>query len=221
MTETVDTTAPVTTGLYIGGEERRPPRRWRSRTRASPASSSAMPRRRAGRRRRRRRRGEGRLPGLVGAVRARSGRRRWPPRIEGIADDRDEDAAILSQENGKIRPRGLGRFAGLRDPLEARARPSPTRSRRPRCCRRLPASRSQTTVAYQPLGVVTVIVPFNWPIAILAAALPHALLAGNTAIVKPPPSTPLATTRLVQRVAEKLPPGVLNVVTGRDARWPA
>ena len=64
---------------------------------------------------------------------------------------------------------------------------------------------------------MTVIVPFNWPIAILAASLPHALLAGNTAIVKPPPSTPLATTRLVQRVAEKLPPGVLNVVTGRDS----
>ena len=75
----------------------------------------------------------------------------------------------------------------------------------------------QTTVAYQPIGVVTVIVPFNWPIAILAAALPHALLAGNTAIVKPPPTTPLATTRLVQRVAEKLPPGVLNVITGRDS----
>ena len=74
-----------------------------------------------------------------------------------------------------------------------------------------------TTVAYQPLGVVTVIVPFNWPIAILGAALPHALLAGNTAIVKPPPSAPLATTRVVQRIAEKLPPGVLNVVTGTDA----
>jgi acyl-CoA reductase-like NAD-dependent aldehyde dehydrogenase len=75
----------------------------------------------------------------------------------------------------------------------------------------------ETTVAYQSLGVVTVIVPFNWPIAILAAALPHALLAGNTVIVKPPPSAPLATSRLVQRVAEKLPPGVLNVVTGRDS----
>ena len=60
------------------------------------------------------------------------------------------------------------------------------------------------------------IVPFNWPIAILGASLPHALLAGNTAIVKPPPSAPLATTRVVQRVAEKLPPGVLNVVTGKD-----
>lgn len=70
---------------------------------------------------------------------------------------------------------------------------------------------------YQPLGVVTVIVPFNWPIAILGASLPHALLAGNTAIVKPPPTTPLATTRVVQRVAEKLPPGVLNIVTGKDA----
>ena len=45
-----------------------------------------------------------------------------------------------------------------------------------------------TEVGYQPLGVVTIIVPFNWPIAILGAALPHALLAGNTAIVKPPPS---------------------------------
>jgi acyl-CoA reductase-like NAD-dependent aldehyde dehydrogenase len=74
-----------------------------------------------------------------------------------------------------------------------------------------------TTVAFQPLGVVTVIVPFNWPIAILAASLPHALLAGNTAIVKPPPTAPLATTRVVQRIAEKLPPGVLNVVTGKDA----
>ena len=75
-----------------------------------------------------------------------------------------------------------------------------------------------TEVRYQPLGVVTVIVPFNWPIAILGAALPHALLAGNTAIVKPPPSAPLATARIVQRVAEKLPPGVLNVVTGADAQ---
>ena len=71
-------------------------------------------------------------------------------------------------------------------------------------------------MSYQPLGVVTMIVPFNWPIAILGASLPHALLAGNTAIVKPPPSAPLATTRVVQRIAEKLPPGVLNVVTGKD-----
>ena len=48
-----------------------------------------------------------------------------------------------------------------------------------------------TEVQYQALGVVSVIVPFNWPIAILGAALPHALLAGNTVIVKPPLTAPL------------------------------
>src|SRR5690606_39893868 len=71
-----------------------------------------------------------------------------------------------------------------------------------------------TEVAYQPLGAVTIIVPFNWPIAILGASLPHALLAGNTVIVKVPPTTPLATARVVQSVAEKLPAGVLNVISG-------
>jgi acyl-CoA reductase-like NAD-dependent aldehyde dehydrogenase len=42
-------------------------------------------------------------------------------------------------------------------------------------------------------------------------------LPATRPIVKPPPSAPLATTRVVQRIAEKLPPGVLNVVTGTDA----
>src|SRR5690625_6451657 len=61
------------------------------------------------------------------------------------------------------------------------------------------------------------IVPVNWPIAILAASVPYALLAGNTVVAKPPPSCPLAITRAVQRYAEKLPPGVVNVITGEDA----
>ena len=124
--------------------------------------------------------------------------------IEGIADDRDEDARVLSLENGKIRMEAWidalvfeirwQLALSLADEVEATKVLPPA-----------PGIPVRTTVAYQPIGVVTVIVPFNWPIAILAAALPHALLAGNTAIVKPPPSTPLATTRLVQRVAEKLP----------------
>ena len=41
--------------------------------------------------------------------------------IAGIADDRDEDAAILSQENGKVRFEGWVDCAGLRDPVEPRA----------------------------------------------------------------------------------------------------
>ncbi|OZB78609.1 MAG: aldehyde dehydrogenase [Microbacterium sp. 14-71-5] len=136
--------------------------------------------------------------------------------ITGIADDRDEDAAILSQDNGKIR------FEAWVDALvfEIRWNLALLLAEEVDASHTLPvvpgAIPVSTEVAYQPLGVVTVIVPFNWPIAILGASLPHALLAGNTAIVKVPPTTPLAIARLVQRVAEKLPPGVLNVISGRD-----
>ncbi|TDD11872.1 aldehyde dehydrogenase family protein [Nonomuraea deserti] len=82
----------------------------------------------------------------------------------------------------------------------------------------LPAPPYRTEISHVPLGVVTIIVPFNWPLAILAASLPQALIAGNTVVVKPPPTTPLATVRTVELVARALPPGVLNVVTGTDAQ---
>ncbi|MCX6501607.1 MAG: aldehyde dehydrogenase family protein, partial [Microbacterium sp.] len=135
--------------------------------------------------------------------------------IVGIADERDTDAAILSQENGKIR------FEAWVDALvfEIRWNLALMIADEVDTGKTLPVVPGipvETNVSYQSLGVVTVIVPFNWPIAILGASLPHALLAGNTAIVKPPPSAPLATTRLVQRLAEKLPAGVLNVITGKD-----
>jgi acyl-CoA reductase-like NAD-dependent aldehyde dehydrogenase len=140
--------------------------------------------------------------------------------IKGIADERDEDAALLSRENGKVR------FEGWIDSLVFEIRWNlalmlagdvDTGTTLPV----MPGIPVSTEVRHQALGVVTVIVPFNWPIAILGAALPHALLAGNTAIVKPPLSAPLATTRVIQRLAEKLPAGVLNIVTGTDANMAA
>ncbi|WP_395107282.1 aldehyde dehydrogenase family protein [Actinomadura sp. SCN-SB] len=67
-----------------------------------------------------------------------------------------------------------------------------------------------------PVGVVTIIVPFNWPIAILAASLPYALAAGNTVVIKPPPSVPLSLVRTIERFASGLPAGVVNVVTGSN-----
>jgi acyl-CoA reductase-like NAD-dependent aldehyde dehydrogenase len=75
----------------------------------------------------------------------------------------------------------------------------------------------RTTIAHVPAGVVTIIYPFNWPLAILAASLPYALMAGNTVVVKPPPTTPLSSVATLRHVALALPPGVLNVVTGDDA----
>ncbi|WP_344783472.1 aldehyde dehydrogenase family protein [Microbacterium kribbense] len=136
--------------------------------------------------------------------------------IAGIGDDRDADAAILSQENGKIR------FEAWVDALVFEIRWNltlgvadqvDTTQTLPVVPGAIPVS---TEIAYQSLGVVTLIVPFNWPIAILGASLPNALLAGNSVIVKVPPTTPLAIARVVQRVAEKLPAGVLNVISGKD-----
>ncbi len=141
--------------------------------------------------------------------------------LAGIAENRDDDAAILSQENGKIR------FEAWIDSLvlELRWKLALSHADEVNAAKVLPpipgAIPVETTVAYQPLGVVTIIVPFNWPIAILGAALPHALLAGNTVIVKPPLTAPLATTRIVERIAKQLPPGVLNVITGPDANMSA
>jgi acyl-CoA reductase-like NAD-dependent aldehyde dehydrogenase len=216
MTSTVSTTAPVTTGLYIGGEERstqdvlevvdpaRPDVVVGTAAAATAsdvadavaAAKSAYP-------------GWSALPAAERAARMAAA-------IEGIADERDEDARVLSLENGKVRMESWvdalvfdirwQLALSLVDEVEHSKVLPPA-----------PGIPVATTVQYQPLGVVTVIVPFNWPIAILGASLPHALLAGNTVVVKPPPSTPLAITRLVQRVAEKLPAGVLNIVTGRDS----
>lgn len=141
--------------------------------------------------------------------------------LAGIAENRDDDAAILSQENGKVR------FEAWVDSLvlELRWKLALHHAEEVNASKVLPpvpgAIPVQTTVAYQPLGVVTIIVPFNWPIAILGASLPQALLAGNTVIVKPPPTCALATTRVVERIAKQLPPGVLNVVTGPDANMSA
>jgi acyl-CoA reductase-like NAD-dependent aldehyde dehydrogenase len=141
--------------------------------------------------------------------------------LAGIAENRDDDAAILSQENGKVR------FESWIDSLvlELRWKLALHHADEVNASKVLPpilgAIPVETTVAYQPLGVVTIIVPFNWPVAILGAAMPHALLAGNTVIVKPPLTAPLATARIVQRMAALLPPGVLNVVTGPDANMSA
>jgi acyl-CoA reductase-like NAD-dependent aldehyde dehydrogenase len=69
-------------------------------------------------------------------------------------------------------------------------------------------------VIKEPYGVVVAIVPWNYPILLLAWKLAPALAAGNTVIVKPSPFTPLTTLRLAEGIAEIFPPGVVGVLTG-------
>lgn len=69
-------------------------------------------------------------------------------------------------------------------------------------------------VVKEPYGPVAAIVPWNYPILLLAWKLAPALAAGNTVVVKPSPFTPLSTLELCEGFAEIFPPGVVNVVTG-------
>ena len=68
---------------------------------------------------------------------------------------------------------------------------------------------------YQPLGVVGVIGPFNFPLHLCHAHVVPALLAGNTVVIKPSDITPLCGQRYAEAAAAAgLPAGVLNVVAG-------
>lgn len=133
--------------------------------------------------------------------------------LEGLESDADERAELLVRENGKTRMEAtidslvlIGRFhqaaavAAHADAEETLAGPP-----------------FATTIEHVPVGVVTIIFPFNWPLAILGASLPFALMSGNTVVVKPPPTTPMSVVRTLRHLALALPPGVLNVVTGADA----
>ncbi|MFE0359617.1 aldehyde dehydrogenase family protein [Streptomyces nigra] len=71
-------------------------------------------------------------------------------------------------------------------------------------------------VVRRPLGVVAAITPWNFPLSLAAWKIAPALRAGNTMVLKPSPYTPLATLVLGQVLADVLPAGVLNVVSGSD-----
>ncbi|WP_047154213.1 aldehyde dehydrogenase family protein [Aneurinibacillus tyrosinisolvens] len=71
----------------------------------------------------------------------------------------------------------------------------------------------------EPLGVVSVITPWNFPISIPARKIAPALVTGNTVIFKPASETPLSALRLVECLHEAgLPAGVLNFITGSASK---
>jgi acyl-CoA reductase-like NAD-dependent aldehyde dehydrogenase len=67
----------------------------------------------------------------------------------------------------------------------------------------------------KPVGVVASITPWNWPLLIAIWHLAPAIRVGCAVVVKPASNTPLSTLRMVEILNEALPPGVLNVVTGK------
>src|SRR5215470_544396 len=67
----------------------------------------------------------------------------------------------------------------------------------------------------EPVGVVGLIIPWNFPLLLASWKLGPALACGNTVVMKPAEQTPLTTLRLGELAVEaRFPAGVLNIVTG-------
>ena len=79
----------------------------------------------------------------------------------------------------------------------------------------IPVSGGQAFTVREPLGVVGLIVPWNFPLTIAAWKLAPAIAAGNTAVLKPAELTPLTAIRFAALALEAgIPEGVINVVAG-------
>jgi succinate-semialdehyde dehydrogenase/glutarate-semialdehyde dehydrogenase len=134
-----------------------------------------------------------------------------------VAEHKVEIAETLTHEQGKPTLEATGEvqhflhgmhyYADLATKLRGAYQPLPSA-----------LGRSYGLVIKRPVGVVAAIVPFNYPLTLMGTKIGPALVAGNTVVVKPASSTPLATLRVAELFHEAgLPAGVLNVVTGRGA----
>ncbi len=76
-------------------------------------------------------------------------------------------------------------------------------------------------VHHQPVGVVVMVTPWNFPAAMITRKVAPALAAGNAAVIKPPKETPFTALRVAQLLEEAgVPPGLVNVVpTANSGAW--
>lgn len=131
---------------------------------------------------------------------------------ELIAANAAELALIESLETGKPITQALGEVNGAVDVWRFAA--GAARVLKGEAHNHL-GERVFAVVLREPIGVVGLITPWNFPFFILAERLPFILAAGCTAVVKPSEATSGSTLRLCQLLDQAgLPPGVVNVVTG-------
>jgi acyl-CoA reductase-like NAD-dependent aldehyde dehydrogenase len=132
-------------------------------------------------------------------------------KLAGALSARSEEfARLLTQEQGKPLAHALGEIAGSAGMLRAFAAMD------------LPPKILKETETFRivqqrvPLGVVGAITPWNFPLILLMIKVGPALLAGNTVVAKPAPTTPLTTLKFGELCAEVLPPGVVNIIADQN-----
>jgi acyl-CoA reductase-like NAD-dependent aldehyde dehydrogenase len=156
----------------------------------------------------------------VGVARSAFQKWRWTPAVEkgvmchaiaaGMRQKQTELAELMTREGGKP-------FCENRDEVEWSAACFDYYAeigRNSRGSSLPPVFEHQVNFTIkEPYGVVVAIIPWNYPLLLLAWKVAPALVAGNTVIIKPSEETPLATIALAE-VFRALPEGVAQIVTG-------
>lgn len=158
---------------------------------------------------------------IEAAARAQSAWSEWPAPKRGrllfdwlawLDARKDELAHVLTREEGKIIAESAGEIKRALDILEY------TAGMGRRLGGQVFAAEESGVFCYStphPLGVVGLISPWNFPVAIPVWKIAPALIAGNTAVLKPSPLTPLTAAIIVRGLEEVgLPAGVVNLVHG-------
>ena len=145
---------------------------------------------------------------------APSDRARILRRFAAVLDDHVDELAQLEVRNaGHTIGNATWEAGNVRDVVEYYAAMPERLSGR-----QIPADGGVDLTFKEPLGVVGIIVPWNFPMPIAGWGLAPALAAGNTVVLKPAELTPLTAMRIGELALEAgLPEGVLTVVPGRGS----
>lgn len=133
-----------------------------------------------------------------------------------IADDfikkEDKIACLISDEMGKLYRASLGEVEAVAYSIkETVTLAKEAFSKKILCEKNL-----RTELIYEPLGVVAVITPWNFPALMPENLLTPALLAGNTVVFKPSEYAPLTGKAVFEIYSKHLPKGVINILHGAD-----
>ncbi|CAO3631438.1 unnamed protein product [Cunninghamella blakesleeana] len=135
--------------------------------------------------------------------------------VDLIERDAEELAQIETMDNGKgitmsriVDVKGLATtlryYAGYCDKIHGKTIPTPG---------------ALSYTRYEPFGVCGAIIPWNFPLMMLAWKLGPALATGNVLVVKTSELTPLSALKVASLVKEAgFPPGVVNIITGYGAK---
>ncbi len=134
---------------------------------------------------------------------------------ESLETHKEEIARIITQNHGKTIDEARGEMRRLIENIETAISIAYTLYKG-KHMDQIAAGIDETEIRV-PVGVVAVIGPFNFPVMSPFWFIPHALVVGDTVVVKPSEITPVAFYWLNKILHEevKLPPGVFNVIYGR------